>query len=391
MDTKLYIQMIKDQHFNNLKKMEHKYTKQQVQDMLQALKEISYKEIPLKDFNDNNCVYLPEQTTIDTKIIKKLLAINNTNKPFGQKPMEEEINGSLQIENIQTNRDSIKKIIHGTTPSSQQENWVLGIKKGLEFIADTKNKITEKNLNLLYKISVDDYLKIEDKIPGNNYYRNDTVYITGDKNYHQGINSNLLTKYMKGLIDFANQRDDIPELVKACMLHFYIAYLHPYFDGNGRIARLVHLWYLIQQDYPSTLFHAYSIHILKTKAKYYNAFTQIEDNHKISKILDLTPFIDYFNQNVYKKIDDQDTNYDAIETFNQYLKEGNITEKEKDLWNYVISNYGEMPFSTKKLEKEFNNAAYATIRTFVQKFENLELLSSQHYSNRVKYKIKTNK
>jgi Fic family protein len=389
MDTKLYIQMIQDQHFNNLPKMQHKYTKQQVEEMIQTLKEISYKQITLQDFNGNNCVYLPAQTTIDTTIIKKLLTANNTDKPFGLKAMEEEIDGSLQIENIQSNRNSIKKILQGIAPTTEQENWILGIKKGLEFIADSKNKITEKNLKNLYRISVNNYLHEENKISEINCYRNDKVYIIGDKPYHQGLNHNLLPKYMENLIDFANQKDDIPELIKACMLHFYIAYLHPYFDGNGRTARLVHLWYLIQQGYPSTLFHAYSIHILKTKTKYYNAFTQIEENHNISKLIDMTPFINYINENVYKQIDDQTTNYDSIETYTQYLKEGAITEKEKDLWNYVLSAYGENSFSTKQLEKDFNKAAYATIRTFVQKFEKLDLLTSQHYSNRVKYQIKT--
>ena len=101
----------------------------------------------------------------------------------------------------------------------------------------------------------------------------------------------------------------------------------------------------------------------------------------------MTPFILYFNEHVYQKIDDIITNYPTIQTYTQYLKEWTITEKE--LWNYILSAYGENQFSTKQLEKDFGNAAYATIRTFVQKFENLELLTSQHYSNRVKYQIKT--
>ncbi|KAF0092396.1 MAG: hypothetical protein FD141_580 [Fusobacteria bacterium] len=387
MDTKLYTQMIQDQHLHNLKKMIHKYTKQNVEEMLQALGEISYKETTLKDFNGNPCVYIPSQTTIDMGIIKKLLTANNTNKPYGIQAMEQEIEGTLQIENIQSSRESIKKILQGMAPINEQENWTQGLKKSLEFIADTRNKITEENLYKLYMLCAGTYLEKEDKLSEGNYYRNDTVYIVGDKPYHQGLNNKLLPKYMKNLIGFANQKDNIPELVKASMLHFYIAYLHPYFDGNGRTARLVHLWYLIQQDYPSTLFHAYSNHILKTKTKYYNNFTLIEENYEISKIIDMTPFIIYFSEHVYQKIDDIITNYPTIQTYTQYLKEGSITEKENDLWNYALSAYGDNPFSTKQLEKDFGNAAYATIRTFVQKFETLGLLSSQKYSNRVKYQV----
>ena len=43
--------------------------------------------------------------------------------------------------------------------------------------------------------------------------------------------------------------------------------------------------------------------------------------------------------------------------------------------------------STKQLEKDFGNAAYATIRSFVLKFEKLGLLKSTQYGNRVKYAV----
>ena len=57
--------------------------------------------------------------------------------------------------------------------------------------------------------------------------------------------------------------------------------------------------------------------------------------------------------------------------------------------NPGFGNYGTDEFSTKMLEKDFQNAAYATIRGFVQKFERLGLLSSTKYGTRIKYKINT--
>ena len=68
---------------------------------------------------------------------------------------------------------------------------------------------------------------------------------------------------------------------------------------------------------------------------------------------------------------------------NQISKQ--ITEKEKSLWEFVLSAYGDAEFSTKQLEKDFGNAAYATIRSFVLKFEKPGLLQSARYGNRVKY------
>ena len=67
----------------------------------------------------------------------------------------------------------------------------------------------------------------------------------------------------------------------------------------------------------------------------------------------------------------------AIGAFQTVLERGGITEKEKDLWHFVLSAYGNGEFSTKQLERDFGNAAYATILSFVLKFEKLGLLQSQ--------------
>ena len=59
---------------------------------------------------------------------------------------------------------------------------------------------------------------------------------------------------MVNLVEFIHQESSMNDLLKAALIHFYIAYLHPWFDGNGRMARLIHLWYLVQQRYSSALF-----------------------------------------------------------------------------------------------------------------------------------------
>ena len=49
--------------------------------------------------------------------------------------------------------------------------------------------------------------------------------------------------------------------------------------------------------------------------------------------------------------------------------------------------YGDAEFSTKQLEKDFGNAAYATIRGFVLKFTELGLLRATKFSTRTKYQV----
>ena len=151
----------------------------------------------------------------------------------------------------------------------------------------------------------------------------------------------------------------------------------------------MHLWFLIQKGYQSTLFVPFSSKIEKTRKAYYNAYTAIEDNKKYSGKIDITPFISYFADNVYNTYNEQIAENNILKEYKEHLDNGEITEKESQLWKFVLSNYGTDEFSTKMLEKDFQNAAYATIRGFVQKFERLGLLSSRKYGTRVRYKITT--
>lgn len=77
-----------------------------------------------------------------------------------------------------------------------------------------------------------------------------------------------------------------------------------------------------------------------------------------------------------------------LQVYQTALSEGKITEKERLLLEYVLSAYGTEEFTTKQLEKDFRNAAYATIRTFVMKFHEMGLLATRKAGNRVYYKVR---
>lgn len=99
----------------------------------------------------------------------------------------------------------------------------------------------------------------------------------------------------------------------------------------------------------------------------------IEENQKLTGVIDVTPFIIYFAENVYGKFENREICVDVFDLFKQALSKGEITAKEEQLRQFVVANYGTSDFSTKQLEKDFGNAAYATIRSFVLKFEKLGL------------------
>ena len=384
MDIKKFTEISGDKHFADYQKLTYKYG-EDFNAFLKTLEELYYKQLPLSDFDGNSIVFIKDHASVNQNTIKLLL--KNQSGVYGIKAAENEIVATSAIESIDFSRDSVRNILKGMAPKDEQENRILGIKKGLDFICDTENKITEENLYKLYMMTVGDFLSQENRLKENNFYRHDTVFVVSDRVEHLGLDCKKVPEYMKTLIDFINADDDINDLIKAAIIHFYIAFVHPYFDGNGRIARLLHLWFLIQKGYGSILFVPFSSRIEKSRKEYYAAFTAIENNKKYSGKIDATPFIIYFINNVYNKMGENAVDIDTLSIYKTALQSGNITEKETELWKFVLSFYGIDEFSTKQLEKDFGNAAYATIRAFVLKFERLNLLTSVKYGARVKYKI----
>lgn len=387
MDAALFAQMLSDKKVTNLKKLGYKYPQADISEFIRLLKNGFYKSVPLKDFHGNDLVYLEGTTQVHLSAAKILLTPQNSSRLYGTKAMEEEIISTFTIENIDFSRDSVRKIMAGYAPGDESENRIYGMKKGLEFISDPTHAITEENIFKLYEIAVGAFLTEKDRLLPGNHYRHDAVYIVGEKVEHTGIDWEKLKDYMGELIGFIQDKTPMNDLLKAALIHFYTAYLHPYFDGNGRMARLLHLWYLVQQGYSSALFIPLSEYVNKSRKAYYDVYTLVEENAQISGLLDVTPFLVYFIENVYHKLEGALPVPATTVAFDEALAQGRITEKESALWHFVLSAYGTAEFSTKQLEKDFGNAAYATIRGFVLKFEELGLLRSIQYGNRKKYQI----
>lgn len=385
MDAIKFSKMLSDKHLVDFKKLKYKYA-DDFNEFVSVLKSSYYEALPIMDFKGNNLVYLNSCTGVNLDAVK--LLYTSQNSAYGTKALEEEIVATSAIESIDFNRDSVRNIMKGLAPKDEEENRIYGLKQGFEFISKRENKITEENIYKLYMMAIGNFLDDDNKLKESNYYRHDTVFVMSDKIEHSGIDYSKLPECMKTFVKFANAKDNINDLLKATILHFYIAYLHPYFDGNGRMARLIHMWFLIQKGYESTLFVPFSSYIEKSRKKYYNAYSLIEDNSKLSGVIDVTPFLLYFIQNVYEKMTDDAIKPNTLEKYNSVLAGGKITEKEARLWQFVLSAYAGDTFTTKQLEKDFGDAAFATVRSFVIKFADLGLLNAQQMKNKVLYSIK---
>jgi len=388
MDAAMFTKIISDPAITDWKKLKYKYPDIDLKELASLMQASIYRTLPLPDFSNQDLVYMGTLYPPDRGAIKQLLHTRPLTDKYGRQAMELEIAATLTIESIDFSRESVRKILAGFAPADDREERIYGLKKGLDFISDQQNRITESTIHELYQTAIGPYLKDPDSrlLPGH-MYRHDQVFVVSLEVEHTGLPPAKLPGHMAQLIDFIQADDGMDDLLKAAIIHFYFAYLHPYFDGNGRMARLLHLWYLVQRGYPSSLHIPISSYIENSKRLYYQAFTRIEQNEKLSGLIDVTPFLQYFNESVYRKIGAQTPTTILAQDFQRFLDSGSLTIKERDLWAFVLSNYGSGEFSTKQLERDFGQAAYATIRSFVLKLTQLGLLTEQAYGSRKRYRI----
>ncbi len=126
--------------------------------------------------------------------------------------------------------------------------------------------------------------------------------------YHTPPSAELLKERMEAMCKFAN--GDSPEyfvhpVIRSIILHFWLAYDHPFTDGNGRTARALFYWSMLHHGYWLFEFISISSVILDTPRKYARAFlfTETDDN-------DLTYFLLY-HVDIIKK---------AIKRLHQYIQ-----------------------------------------------------------------------
>lgn len=84
---------------------------------------------------------------------------------------------------------------------------------------------------------------------------------------------------MNQLCEFANEEGMngfLHPVIRAVVLHFWIAYDHPFVDGNGRTARALFYWSMLRHGYWLAEFFSISQEILKAPRHYYRAFLHTE-------------------------------------------------------------------------------------------------------------------
>lgn len=201
---------------------------------------------------------------------------------FGLKAMIDEAYYSAVIEGaVSTRREARQMIRTKQTPRNKSERMILNnYRAGRQMVEWAKQPMTPDRLCELQKILTEGTL---DNPEDWGQFRTEAIYIHDEAEgevVHTGPPAEELPDRMQQLCDFANREDlddPLPTLVRACLLHYQLAYDHPFGDGNGRTARWLFLWRLLRcPEYWWVAMLSISRMTSQGRQDYYNSFRYAE-------------------------------------------------------------------------------------------------------------------
>ena len=198
-------------------------------------------------------------------------------------------------------------------------------------------------------------------------YRNQSVGIVkGDKLEHLVPPFLNVPYLMKELFGYLKDDDELI-LIKSCVFHYEMEFIHPFLDGNGRMGRLWQTVILLQ-DFPVFEFLPFEKLISETQIDYYQSLSLSD---KLGKS---TPFIEYMLGVIDKSLAE-------LLNYTQRIL------KDTDRLDYFLAQ-GFTDFSRKDYMRVFKDIASATASRDLKKGIEMNLFESSGKLNKTRYFIK---
>jgi Fic family protein len=300
--------------------------------------------------------------------------------------MEEAI-ASSQIEGAVTTRKKAKEMLRkNAKPTNTSERMIANNFKTIKHIVEKKNEaLTLEKLFEIHKLIT--FQTLDDNEDSGRFRDNNDINVV---DAHDGEiawippSFDQVPALINELLLFFNNNDEenfVHPIIKGCIIHFMIGYIHPFVDGNGRVARALFYWYLLRNGYWLTEYLSISRLIVKSKVQYAQAYlySEIDDN-------DLTYFIKY-------KIKTMELAFDELKKYIErkinekkqvtaFTRIKGVNERQAFLINWAYEE-PDIIFSVKEIQDRFN-ISNQTARTDLKGLEDLKFFEEFDLNNKTK-------
>lgn len=245
--------------------------------------------------------------------------------------IEEAISSSL-LEGAATTREKARELlVSGKQPKNKAEQMIVNNYRTMMKIKSLIDEpLSPELIKQLHQMLTADTLDNPDKV-GQFRTDTDTIHVVDGRDntiLYDPPAAEYVDPMITNLCASANQSDDIflSPIIKAIALHFWLGYIHPFVDGNGRTARALFYWYILKHKYWFFEYVSISSIVLKAPMQYARAYLYSERDDN-----DLTYFINFHLRVIHTSIE--------------------------ELWNYVTKKQKEVAYLEKEV-RHYNDINY---------------------------------
>ena len=272
------------------------------------------------------------------------------------------IHSSLQIEGNTLTEEQITALIENKTVVGPQKDIleVLNAIKVYEKL-DKYDFLSEKAFLKAHQVLMTGLISDAGK-----YRKQGVGIVKGTKLEHVAPPYKNVPYLMKDLFKYLKDSDELT-LIRSCVFHYEMEFIHPFLDGNGRMGRL---WQtlILMSEYPIFEFLPFETLISKTQKEYYKSLAMSD---KLGKS---TSFIEYMLRVI-------DQSLESILTYNNRIL------KDTDRLEHFIS-LGIKSFTRKDYMNVFKNLSSATASRDLKKGVELKMFKSIGNKNKTEYIFK---
>ena len=241
--------------------------------------------------------------------------------------MEESI-ASSQLEGASTTTKLAKKFLRSNLqPKDGSQKMIINNYRAMQLIKDRLDEPLSIELIKEVHSAITEGL-MEDPDTSGRFREDDSVAVRDqyeDITYHVPVDHELITGMLNDLCGFINDETEfVHPIVKGIIIHYVIAFVHPFLDGNGRVSRALFYWYCLKNGYSMIEYLSISKVIKNHRQEYDLAYLKSETDYQ-----DMTYFIRYNLRMISESID----------VFDMYLKRKMIEQEEsmRDQREYGLS------------------------------------------------------